>query len=193
MGNKEAFEKLYDLHFFILEDITFAYQEIYDFLKHRNFELYQKYYIFFWEAVRSYKMDSDISFSRHLKVSLINDLGESLLAEFGVAPSLLATQETIESLINNKKHVERTLKHKVKLINCLKSMTSKQLQAIYFKMYKNMRVDEIANRIGISEDCTSVRLELAYKKIRDLYHGIRTKKKNKVFLKEKIYKIYELK
>ena len=173
IGNKTSFNELWRIYRPLLKDIMFSFKKVYKFLKFAEFDIFQKFNIFFWRMISKYSFSSDVGFSHFLKTNIILMMIEDIKREHRLSDKETISLQAIESLIINKKPDRRKIENKEKIRNITKIFTTKQLQAVIMYHYYGMTIAKCSELLDIRFDTFQDRLFESYKKMRNSYHGMR--------------------
>lgn len=183
IGNEKDFKVLWQSHKFLLDQIYLKFCDLYPMLSRRRVEVYHFMYSWFWEAIDKHDFKKNEPFCYILKEKIIDKMFLYLKEDCLIPQELIVNREEFKR--NLKK--DNLLKNK-KLYYALRSLTVKQLQAIFYHMYEENKLEDCARKIGISQRSLRDRLEMSYKKISGIVFGIKTKNKKKIFA-EKSYSL----
>jgi len=183
IGNEQDFKNLWKSHKFLLDSIYLNFLYIYPILERRRIEVYHFMYFWFWEVVENHNFAKNDPFSYNLKIKTIRKMRQYLKENCQIPEELIISEEKFKLLIKKEKHAQNK-----KLYYALRSLTGKQLQAIYYHMYEEKNLDKCAREIGIKERSVRDRLNMSYKKISEIAIGVKTKNKKKIF-SEKLYSL----
>jgi predicted DNA-binding protein (UPF0251 family) len=182
-GNEQDFKLLWKSHKFLIDEILLNFFKLYPFLERRRIEIYHFMYSWFWEAVNEHKFATNDLFCYNLKKKIIFKMQKYLKENCQIPKEKIINEDSFRELIKKEKpHRNKKLHYG------LKSLTSKQLQAIWYCVYESKKLEESARIIGIKERSLKDRLKTAYKKLSAIIFGIKTKNKKKMF-SERLYSL----
>ena len=188
IGGKNEYEELRVLYSFLLDQIFYAFCEIYPFLKTRKIDFYHDYYFTFWDAINTYNFTNDLSFSSHLKDNLIDGAKVSLSNQYGFEKADIVSKDEIKGLFNKKP----SSKNRKKVERLIKSLTIKQKHILCIHCYFGLTQEKCRKLMGVPRINVEKVLGFAYSRIRN-----KTKKVKKgvthVKYKERVHKIYQQK
>lgn len=184
IGKKDEFNQLKKIYSFLMEQVYESLSVNHHFLKQTKADVFHNFYFFFWDAINSYDFESDLSFSYHLKETIIDSFRKTITEHYCIHN--IESAEVIKSRIKREK-VER----RRKVINmAIRSLSVRQKRLIYLHCYRRMTLDKCRNFTG----CNRKRIErMLSRSYRRLYRNLSKVKKGdkKAKYKERVYKIYQ--
>lgn len=165
-GFKKSFEKLWDFYYPITIRNADRFCKIY-----RGFEQYRKNilyesYRFFWEAILEYDDDIYYPFGYYYSEFLIKKT-KKLIEVKGYLPPELIKEEEIR---NDPGFISKIDKEKLEDITILiKTLTPKQLEAVYLYYYAGIDRDSAASVANISTFVFGERIQYALRKMKKMY------------------------
>lgn len=181
IGSEQDFKELWKAHKFVLDSIFLNLCNLYPVLERRRVEIYHFMYSWFWEAIEEHNFSKNDPFCYNLKKKIIYKMQQYLKENCQMPEELIINEDDLRKTI--KKEISSKNK---KLHYGLRSLTVKQLQAVWYYIYEGKNLDQCAKKIGITERSLRDRLNMSYKKISEIAIGVKTKNKKKIF-SEKIY------
>ena len=186
IGKKADYERLREMYSFLLEQIYQGVSEVYPFLKTRKMDIFHDFYFYFWDAINSYKFDSDYSFSLHLKNSLIESARNSISYQYGF--------ETVKSASEIKIGIckKRPKKHRKIIYRALKSLTVKQKKVVYLHCYRHNTYLKCRDITNWGRTTIEKALFRSFRRMRVNLSKVKSGKK-RIKHKEKVHKICQIK
>jgi len=186
IGRKGEFDRLRGMYSFLLEQIYQGLSEVYPFLKTRKMDIFHDFYFQFWDAINTYKFDSDYSFSIHLKNSLIERSRKSISYQYGF--------ETVKSAVEIRAGIKKKPPKKNRIImgRATRSLTIKQKKLVYLHCYRHNTFKNCRNLTGWGRIIVEELLMRAYARTNRNLSKVK-KGKKRVKYREKVHKIYQQK
>lgn len=192
IGGREDLQKLKDMYSFLLDQIYESLCEIYPFIRGRRAGLFGDFYFFFWDAINTYDFTGKVSFSYHLKESLIKDTRKAICEIYGYEEPLVVGSDEIKRGIR-KKEVEKDVeKGRRFLLKSLKVLTIKQKKMVYLHCYRDIFIYKCRYFGRTNSINVKTILQSAYKRLRGILKEIEISTIDGKY-KEKIYEITEVK
>lgn len=178
IGSKQDFENLWKSHLFIIDRVYDAFFTEYNPLKYKKLQLFQYYYVSFWEAINEHSFKDIGYFSYNVQEKLINKTIWFLQKECLLDKSRIPLKNDIK-----KKFKRKNDPFNENVYYAINALTAKQAQFVYYHVYEGKIFNELPEFLKVAVDTAVIMNIDSHKKMREVMHG----KVSKSGIKKKIY------
>lgn len=158
LGHAESKQKLWRMYRPIVHRTVNAFVSLAPSMTQYKIDLFNDLMQYFPEVVHDYDFDGDYDFSYFL-VKALRKKASSRIKVMYHYPAELINDEVIENYVEpvSQEYEDRIYKFR----QVMKTVTTPQLQALYYYHYKGVFQDAISKKVGISQPGVWKRLERA--------------------------------
>lgn len=181
MGDSSNFKKLWSLYRPIFEDSYLIIEKKYPEIKYKKMEIFNKLYMMFWDQINKTNVSDLYGFSYEIKINVIRKLIKYVKESLCMPDEKLIKEKEFLSSFKRESEANKKVSY------ALRSLTVKQLKAIYVHIYCWKFKRECHGILGITRDNFEVRVKGAYKKMTSIIWGVRDQKTKSRKIKEKAF------
>jgi len=142
LGDQNALKTIRDMYGFVLDQVSFALFNIYDFLKYNRGLLHKEFYDCLIETISEYRFKDTNSFGATLKKNYVSRIQKLLIIVYSLSEGSVAKQSVIYSCIKKDGKIDTALRKECLL--GIKHLKPKIKFVCFLKMYKGMNETEFA-------------------------------------------------